>query len=158
VIRGAGSAFIPGVSAQDVFDFVLDPAQYTRADTKMIWVTKLADTPDGMIAREDGRFLGRFPGSIVTRYRWTEPNRIDVTLELGVPADVHAWFDIEEREGGAYISHVETMSMPFPFARVFDRVAGPWFARAVHQEVQEIARLLSSGQRGRGRMAHSAPG
>ena len=158
MIRGEGSAFIPGVSAQEVFDFVLDPTQYTRADTKMIWVTKLADTPDGMLAREDGRFLGRFPGSVVTRYRWTEPHRIDVTLEHGVPADLHAWFDIEDRDGGAFISHVETMSMPFPFSWLWDRVAAGWFARAVHQEVQEIARLLAAGERGRGRLAHATPG
>lgn len=158
MIRGEGSAFIAGVSAQEVFDFVLDPAQYTKADTKMIWVTKLADTPDGMVAREDGRFLGRFPGSVVTRYRWTEPTRIDVTLEHGLPADLHAWFDIEQREGGTHLSHVETMSMPFPFSWLWDRVAGAWFARAVTLEVQEIARLLSAGERGRGHSAHSPAG
>jgi hypothetical protein len=44
MIRGEGSAFIVGV-------------------------TKLADLPDGMIAREDGKFLGRLPGSVITRYR-----------------------------------------------------------------------------------------
>ena len=112
MIRGEGSAFIPGVTAQDVFDFVLDPAQYTKADTKMVWVTKLADTPNGMLAREDGKFLGRFPGSVVTRYVWDAPHHIDVTLEHGIPAELHAWFEIEDREGGAFIHHVETMSMP----------------------------------------------
>src|SRR5436305_14363753 len=84
MIRGEGEAFIPGVSARDVFDFVLDPAQYTKADTKMIWVTKLADTSDGMIAREDGRFLGKFKGSVVTQYRWNAPASIDVQLVHGV--------------------------------------------------------------------------
>ena len=34
-----------GVTPDEVFDFVLDPAQYTKADTKIVWVTKLADTP-----------------------------------------------------------------------------------------------------------------
>jgi hypothetical protein len=76
MVHGEGTAIARGVSAQDAFDFVLDPAQYTKADTKMVWVTKLADTPDGMIAREDGRFLGRFRGSVVTRYRWTRPERM----------------------------------------------------------------------------------
>src|SRR4051812_26876571 len=80
MIRGEGEAFIPGVSAQDVFDFVLDPAQYTKADTKMVWVTKLADTEDGMIAREIGKFLGRFKGAVITKYSWTPPTHIDVTL------------------------------------------------------------------------------
>jgi hypothetical protein len=70
-LRGEGTAHIPEVSAQEVFDFVLDPAQYSKADTKVLAVTKLADTDDGMIAREDGLFLGRFRGSVVTRYRGT---------------------------------------------------------------------------------------
>ena len=156
MIRGEGSAFIPGVTAQDVFDFVLDPAQYTKADTKMVWVTKLADTPDGMLAREDGKFLGRFPGSVVTRYVWEAPTHIDVTLEHGIPAELHAWFEIEDREGGAFIHHVETMSMPAPFGWAWDRVAGRWFSRSVEAEVAEIARLLAAGQRGRGVAAHDA--
>ena len=42
MVRGEGTAVARGASAQDAFDFVLDPAQYTRADTKMVWVTKLS--------------------------------------------------------------------------------------------------------------------
>ena len=89
-LRGEAAAFVPGVTPAEVFDFVLDPAQYTKADTKIVWVTKLADTQDGMLAREDGRFLGRLPGSVITRYRWQPPGRIDVTLEHGVPRALHA--------------------------------------------------------------------
>src|SRR5437879_6730580 len=99
-IKGEGIAVVRGVTPQQVFDFVRDPAQYTKADTKMIWVTKLADTDDGMIAREDGRFLGRLRGSVVTQYRWRAPNRIDVTLEHGVPRALHAWFDIVPVDNG----------------------------------------------------------
>ncbi len=145
-----------GVSAQDIFDFVVDPAQYTKADTKMVWVTRLAETEDGMIAREDGRFLGRFPGSVITRYRWRIPHHIDVTLEHGIPAELHAWFEIEDRQGGAWVRHVETMAMPKPFDRLWDLIAGRWFAESVRREVAEIARLLASGQRGRGVDAHQA--
>ena len=71
VIRGEGTAVVKGVTPDEVFDFVLDPAQYTKADTKIVWVTKLADLPEGMLAREDGKFLRLFKGSVVTRYRWT---------------------------------------------------------------------------------------
>src|SRR5947199_9890935 len=99
MIRGEGTAVARGVTPQEAFDFVLDPAQYTKADTKMIWVTKLGDTADGMVAREDGRFLNRFRGSVVTRYRWQRPRRIDVTLEHGMPARLHARFDIDEVDG-----------------------------------------------------------
>lgn len=150
MIRGEGTALIPGVTAQEIFDFVLDPAQYTKADTKIVWVTKLADTEDGMIAREDGKFLGRFPGSVITRYRWQPPNHIDVVLEHGVPEQMHAWFEIEDRDGGGWINHVETMSMPKPLGRLWDLATARWFAASVRQEVAEIARLLAAGERGRG--------
>jgi len=157
MIRGEGTQMIRGVTADEVFDFVLDPAQYTRADTKMIWVTKLGDTPDGMIAREDGRFLGRFKGSVVTRYRWDRPRRIDVTLEHGVPQRLHAWFDVEDVDGGARIHHVEEMDMGRGLlGRLYDLVGGRWFARAVDKEVAEIRRLMESGERGRGVAAHNA--
>jgi hypothetical protein len=157
MIRGEGAALVPGVTPQEVFDFVLDPAQYTKADTKMVWVTKLADTEDGMIAREDGRFLGRFPGSVITRYRWNAPNHIDVTLEHGVPRELHAWFEIEPAEGGTRLHHVETMDLGHGIlGRLYDLVAGRWFAQGVEQEVREIARLLTEGERGRGIQAHAA--
>src|SRR5579863_3244300 len=154
MIRGEGEAVVAGVTAQDVFDFVLDPAQYTKADTKMVWVTKLADLPDGMVAREDGKFLGRFRGSIVTRYRWERPHLIDVTLEHGVPSNVHAWFEIREDDGGSWFRHVEEMDFGHGIAGfVYDLIARRWFASAVAQEVEEIKRLLEAGERGRGLQA-----
>jgi Polyketide cyclase / dehydrase and lipid transport len=150
MIRGEGTATVRGVTPDEVFDFVLDPAQYTKADTKMVWVTKIADTPDGMVAREDGKFLGKFPGSVVTRYTWKRPNSIDVTLEHGVPESLHAWFEIEPVEGGTRIRHVEEIEMGHGvLGKLHDAVAGKWFASSVQLEVAEIARLLESGQRGR---------
>ena len=150
-IRGVGEVFVPGVTPQEVFDFVIDPAQYTKADTKMVWVTKLADTPDGMIAREDGKFLGRFRGSVVTRYRWHMPNRIDVTLEHGILERLHAWFEIDAAEGGTRLRHVEEAHFGHGLVgHVYDFVARGWFERAVTEEVAEIARLLRAGERGRG--------
>ena len=151
MLHGEGTAVAKGVTPEEAFDFVLDPAQYTKADTKMIWVTKLADTDDGMLAREDGRFLGRFKGSVITRYRWERPHRIDVTLEHGVPAQLHAWFDIDEVDGGTRIHHVEEIDMGHgPLGWVHDAVARKWFEGSVAQEVREIARLLEAGERGRG--------
>ncbi len=158
MIRGEGTAFVRGVTPDEVFDFVLDPAQYTKADTKMVWVTKLADLPDGMLAREDGKFLGRFKGSVVTRYRWTRPTSIDVTLEHGVPRMLHAWFEIEEVPGGTRLHHVEEMDFGHGVAGLlYDAAARSWFARSVAAEVAEIARLLEAGERGRG-VDHGDPG
>ena len=150
MIRGEGTATVRGVTPDEVFDFVLDPAQYTKADTKMVWVTKLADTPDGMVAREDGRFMGKFAGSVITRYRWKRPESIDVTLEHGVPKSLHAWFEIDAVDDGTRVRHVEEIEMGHGLlGRLHDLVAGKWFARSVELEVAEIARLLESGERGR---------
>jgi Polyketide cyclase / dehydrase and lipid transport len=154
-IRGTGTAVIEGVTPQEVFDFVLDPAQYRKADTKIIDVRKLAATADGMLAREDGLFLGRFRGSIITRYRWEMPRHIDVTLVHGVPESVHAWFNIERADDGTRLEHVEEMQMGHGFlGRFYDWIAAGWFASAVEQEVAEIARLMREGERGRGISAH----
>jgi hypothetical protein len=149
MVRGEGTAVARGVTPDEAFDFVLDPAQYVKADTKMIWVTKLADLPNGMIAREDGKFLGRFKGSIVTRYVWRRPSSIDVVIEHGVPRNLHAWFEITPVEGGTRIHHVEELELGHgALGLVHDLLASNWFARSVRAEVDEIGRLLESGERG----------
>jgi hypothetical protein len=153
MIRGEGTELIAGVTAQEVFDFVIDPAQYTKADTKILWVTKLADTEDGMIAREDGTFLGlRFAkGSVITRYRWQAPNRIDVTLEHGVIRGMNAWFDIEETNGGTRITHIEEVDFGWgPIGWIHDALIAGWWQSSVKKEVSEIARLMREGERGGG--------
>ena len=130
MVRGEGTTVAHGVTPDEAFDFVLDPAQYVKADTKMIWVTKLADVPDGMIAREDGKFLGCFKGSVITRYQWERPTKIDVVIEHGVPRGLHAWFEITEVEGGTQIRHVEELDLGHgPFGWVHDLLARDWFAR-----------------------------
>src|ERR1700722_6601212 len=132
MVRGEGTAVARGVSPEEAFDFVLDPAQYTKADTKMIWVTKLADTPDGMLAREDGKFLVRFRGAVITRYRWERPSSIAVTLEPGVPRRLHAWFKMGAVDGGTRIHRVEELDFGHgPLGWLPDLVAGAWFARSV---------------------------
>jgi hypothetical protein len=159
VVRGEGTTVAKGVSPDQVFDFVLDPAQYTKADTKMVWITKLADTPDGMLAREDGKFLGRFPGSVITRYRWKRPHHIDVTLEHGVPRRLHAWFEIDEVDDGTRIHHVEELDLGHgPLGWIHDLVAAKWFADSVDAEVAEIGRLLEAGERGRSVVGQSRSG
>ena len=151
MIRGEGIEIIKGVTPQEVFDFVLDPAQYIKADTKITWVTKLGDTSDGMIAREDGTFAGLFKGSVITRYRWEPPHRIDVILEHGVPKAIHAWFDITEAEGGTRIHHVEEVEMGYgPLGWIHDAAIGKWWKDSVVQEVREIKRLMEAGERGKG--------
>jgi len=151
MIQGEGTETILGVTPQEVFDFVLDPAQYTKADTKIRWVTKLGDIPNGMIAREDGTFLGVANGSVVTRYVWEAPHKIDVTLEHGFIRGMHAWFEIDPVEGGTRIRHVETVDFGWgPLGWIHDRLIQGWWQKSVEQEVSEIARLLRAGERGKG--------
>ncbi len=151
MIRGEGSEVIEGVTPQEVFDFVLDPAQYTKADTKIVWVTKLGEIPDGMIAREDGTFLGVARGSVITRYVWQQPHRIDVTLEHGFIRGLHAWFEIDAVPTGTRIHHVEEVDFGWgPLGWIHDALIRRWWERSVRQEVSEIARLLRGGERGKG--------
>lgn len=150
MIRGEGIETIEGVTPQEVFDFVLDPAQYTKADTKILWVTKLGDIPNGMIAREDGTFLGIAKGSVITRYTWQPPHTIDVTLEHGFIRGLHAWFTIDAVPGGTRLHHVEEVDFGWgPLGWVHDVLIRGWWERSVRQEVAEIARLLRAGERGK---------
>ena len=146
MVRGEGTTVARGVSAVEAFDFVLDPAQYTKADTKMVWVTKLADIPNGMLAREDGKFLGRFKGSVITRYRWNRPNHIDVTLEHGVPRSLHAWFEIEDVSDGVRIRHVEELDLGHGvLGALHDLVVG--IQRAVPAEASQDVPDVGQGDR-----------
>jgi hypothetical protein len=151
MIRGEGTEVVRGVTPKDVWEFVLDPAQYTKADTKIIWVTKLAETDDGMIGLEEGKFFGA-RGSVVTRYRWTpDYSRINVTLINGLLKSLNAYFEIDEVDGGTKVRHVEEMEMAFgPFGKLLELSAKKWLADSVRQEVAEIRRLLEAGERGKG--------
>lgn len=153
VVHAESEAFIAGATAAEVFDFVLDPATLTKADKRYVWVTKLADLPDGMIARADGRLFGRLPGSVITRYRWLPPHLIEVTLEHGLPQRMDASITIEELDGGTVLRQVEEVEMPGPLARLWAKAARRWFSRSVDSGVTQVAQLMSLGERGRGRSA-----
>jgi len=149
MMRGEGIEVIKGVTPEDVFHFVLDDEQYTKADTKIVRVTKISDTADGMIAIEEGKFFG-LPGSVVTRYRWVPFRRIDVTLVHGVLKSLNASFDVEQVEGGTRVHHVEEMEMGMgPVGQLFDSAFSSWLSNSVRQEVAEIRRLMEAGERGR---------
>jgi carbon monoxide dehydrogenase subunit G len=142
---------VRGVTPQEVFDFVIDPAQYRKADTKIVAVTKLGDRPDGMVAREDGRFMNTFRGTVINGYRWDPPHRLELSLEHGFPRSFRAWFEIDEVEGGTRVRHVEEIDIgKGPIGWLHDAVARRWWERSVQQEVREIARLMEAGERGRG--------
>jgi len=159
MIRGEGTEVVRGVTPKDVWEFVLDPAQYTKADTKIIWVTKLADTDDGMIGLEEGKFFG-MRGSVVTRYRWTPDFRsINVTLIHGLLKSLNAYFEIDEVDGGTKIHHVEEMDLGRgPLGWLYDRVGGQWFADSVVQEVDEIAVERGEASQARESLHHAAEG
>jgi len=153
MLRGDATAEIEGVSPQEVFDFVIDPAQYHLADTKIVRVTKLGDRPNGMVAREDGKFMGTLPGTVINGYEWDPPRRIDIRHVFGFPKDFHAWFEIDEVDGGkaTRIRHVEEIRIgKGPLGWLIEAIARRWWIRSVQQEVVEIRRLMGEGSRGRG--------
>lgn len=148
MMRGEGTQTISGVTPEDVFDFVLDDTQYSKADTKIVRITKVSDTEDGMIAIEEGKFFG-LPGSVVTRYRWVPFKTIHVTLVHGALKSLNAFFEIEQVEGGTRVHHVEEIEMGMGVGGLFDIVFRTWLETSVRQEVTEIKRLMESGERGR---------
>ena len=149
MMRGEGIETIKAVTPEEVFNFVLDDTQYSKADTKIVRITKVSDTPDGMIAIEEGKFFG-LPGSVVTRYRWVPFKRIEVTLVHGVLKSLNASFDIEPVDGGTRVHHVEEMEMGMgPVGQLFDTGFRSWLENSVRQEVAEIRRLMEAGERGR---------
>ena len=149
MMRGEGTEIISGVTPEEVFNFVLDDSQYSKADTKIVRITKLGDTTDGMIALEEGKFFG-LPGSVVTRYRWVPFKSIEVTLVHGMLKSLNAGFEIEPVEGGTRVHHVEEMEMGVgPFGPLMDVAFRRWLEGSVRQEVTEIKRLMEAGERGR---------
>src|SRR2546421_7005123 len=151
MIRGEGTEVVRGVTPKEVWEFVLDPAQYTKADTKIIWVTKLADTDDGMIGLEEGKFFG-LKGSVVTRYRWTpDKKNLSVTLVHGLLKSLNAGFEFNEVPGGVKVHHFEEIEMAFgPIGKAIEIAFGYWLRDSVPQEVREIKRLMQAGERGKG--------
>lgn len=148
-MRGEGIQVIRGVTPEEVFLFVLDDSQYSKADTKIVSITKIADTEDGMVAIEEGRFFG-MRGSIVSRYRWVPYKRIDVTLVHGMLRSLNATFDIEQVQDGTRVHHVEEIEMGMgPVGALFHVAFRNWLANSVRQEVTEIKRLMEAGERGR---------
>ena len=149
MMRGEGTETISGVTPEEVFDFVLDDTQYSKADTKIVRITKVSDTEDGMIAIEEGKFFG-LPGSVVTRYRWVPFKTIHVTLVHGALKSLNAFFEIEQVEGGTRVHHVEEIEMGMgPVGPLFEATFRGWLENSVRQEVTEIKRLMESGERGR---------
>ena len=74
---------------QEMHPFVVAQSPIHHPRRGIVRVTKVADTSDGMIAIEEGKFFG-LPGSVVTRYRWVPFKRIDVTLVHGVLKSLNA--------------------------------------------------------------------
>jgi hypothetical protein len=154
MLRGDGTAVIPDVTPQEVFDFVIDPAQYRLADTKIVRVTKLGDRPNGMVAREDGKFMGALPGTVINGYEWDPPHRLDIRHVYGFPKSFHAWFEIDAVDGGTRVRHVEELVIgKGPLGWLIEAIARRWWTRSVGHEVVEIRRLMGEGRRGRGLQA-----
>lgn len=69
----------------------------------------------------------------------------------GFPKSMHAWFDIEEVEGGTRVRHVEETDIGRgAVGWLHDRLVAGWWQRSTEQEVREIKRLMEAGERGKG--------
>ena len=97
--------------------------------------------------------MGTLPGTVINGYEWDPPRRIDIRHEFGFPKSFHAWFEIEQADGGkaTSIRHVEEIVIgKGPLGWLIEAIARRWWVRSVQQEVVEIRRLMGEGRRGRG--------
>lgn len=127
--------------ADVVRDAVLDPAAYTRGDTKVARIEILEQTDVGMVARIHGNF-GPVRSSIVARYI-VSGDEVDLTMISGRLRGFHAIFRIDRDagEGAVHLTHREEYDFGYgPFTPVVERLLRRWAQRSVEAEVDALRR------------------
>jgi ribosome-associated toxin RatA of RatAB toxin-antitoxin module len=88
-----------------VREAVLDPAAYTKVDTKVSTIEVQERTPDGMVARINGQF-GPVRSHILARYTVGD-RRVELDMIEGRLRGFHAVFEFEPEDGGVRLTHRE---------------------------------------------------
>lgn len=125
--------------ADTVREAVLDPAAYTRGDTKVASVEVDRRTEDGMVARIHGH-LGPFRSSILARYT-VRGERVDLDMLSGRLRGFRAVFLIEPAGSEVRLTHREEYDFGYgPLDGVLDRALRGWARRSVEAEVRALKR------------------
>lgn len=148
MIAGEGTQRIRR-SAKDIYDFILEPEQYRRADTKIGRVHSLQWNGDSAEICYSGRFRG-FRTPAVRQVITVEPyRRIDVRSKPGTFAHLvvpfHGLFVLEELgDGTTNVFHREALDPPVPMKWLLEPLLRRWLEQDTPAEMVRLKQLLES--------------
>jgi ribosome-associated toxin RatA of RatAB toxin-antitoxin module len=126
-------------SLEKVRQAVLDPAAYTKVDTKVSTIEVQERTPDGMVARINGQF-GPIKSHILARYT-VQDRRVDLDMLEGRLRGFHAVFELEPEDGGVRLTHREEYDFGYPLVTpLVEAMLRGWARRSVQAEVESLRR------------------
>jgi hypothetical protein len=128
-------------SADAVREAVLDPAAYTRGDTKVGQIEVLERTDTGILARIHGSF-GPVRSTILARYT-IHGDEVELTMIAGRLRGFHAIFRIDRDagDGAVQLTHREEYDFGYgPFTPLVERMLRGWAKRSVEAEVEALRR------------------
>ena len=149
----SGTAVI-NAPVEKIWEFVLDPNGYPKADTKIIKWEILERSDTEMLSSGVGFLRWRFlRGRAVLRHRLKPYEHMDFAWEpgsAGFPASLaleqfRAEF-IFEKEGDAIkVTHVENYETKDNFfGRLAERLTGDWLKQHMQEEMRRLKELLES--------------
>jgi Polyketide cyclase / dehydrase and lipid transport len=148
MIAGEGTELIHR-TARDIYEFVLDPERYKKADLKIGTVYSLTWRGDRAEIHYSGRFRG-LPTPSVRQLITVDPHRrVDVRSIPGTVAHFfsrfHGTFTFEELGGGVTrVYHREELDFPTPLRWFVEPLLRAWLEGDTPQEVQRLKMLLEA--------------
>ena len=125
--------------ADTVREAVLDPAAYTRGDTKVAQIEVLERTDSGLLARIHGSF-GPVRSTILARYQ-VKGDEVELTMISGRLRGFHAVFRIDPDGDAVRLTHREEYDFGYgPFTPLVERLLRGWARRSVEAEVEALRR------------------
>jgi carbon monoxide dehydrogenase subunit G len=118
---------------------VLDPAAYTKVDTKVSTIEVRERTSNGMVARINGQF-GPIKSHILARYT-VHDRRVELEMLEGRMRGFHAVFELEPEDGGVRLTHREEYDFGYPLVTpLVEAMMRGWARRSVQAEVESLRR------------------
>lgn len=148
MIAGEGTQVI-NRSARDIYEFVLDPEQYRKADLKIGTVHSVRWHGDRAEIHYSGRFRG-LPTPSVRQIITVQPyRRVDVRSKPGTFAHLmsrfHGIFTFDELPGGAtQVYHREELDFPAPLKWLIEPLLRTWLEGDTPEEVLRLKMLLEA--------------
>ena len=131
--------------ADAVREAVLDPAAYTRGDTKVGQIEVLERTGP-QLPWMRARMPVSVRSTILARYTITG-DEVELTMIAGRLRGFHAIFRIDREAGGGAVrlTHREEYDFGYgPFTPLVERMLGGWARRSVEAEVEALRRAAEA--------------